>query len=162
MSITDELRKWGYGFCGDTHDVVTAIADRIDAEHEECTGFCRRLEDAAKEGAEVTIFGTDYIPLPKDADGVTIRIGDELEFCNGGKVRRGKVQAISDCWVSFGEGPFYGVKSCRHTKPDTWERIIEDAQADGVRYQIDGRPSDFDALVERCKRLCEQERANEV
>lgn len=34
MSITSELRKWGYGFCGDTYDVVTAIADRIDAEHE--------------------------------------------------------------------------------------------------------------------------------
>ena len=35
MRITDELRKWGYGFCGDTYDVMTAIADRIDAEHEE-------------------------------------------------------------------------------------------------------------------------------
>lgn len=35
MSITDELRKWGYGFCGDTRDVVTAIADRIDAKYEE-------------------------------------------------------------------------------------------------------------------------------
>ena len=50
MSITDELRKWGYGFCGDTHDVVTAIADRIDAEHEKAMIRAGQLlDDAEKE-----------------------------------------------------------------------------------------------------------------
>jgi len=32
--ITDELRKWGCGFCGSSYEVVNAIADRIDAEHQ--------------------------------------------------------------------------------------------------------------------------------
>lgn len=32
--ITDELRKWGYGFCGSSYEVVNAIADRIDEAHE--------------------------------------------------------------------------------------------------------------------------------
>ena len=67
MSITDELRKWGYGFCGDTHDVVTAIADRIDAEHE------AMLVDARK-----TVY-QGYIELPKDADGEYIHAGDVLD-----------------------------------------------------------------------------------
>lgn len=67
MSITDELRKWGYGFCGDTHDVVTAIADRIDAEHE------AMLADVRK-----TVY-QGLIELPKDADGEYIHIGDMME-----------------------------------------------------------------------------------
>ena len=58
MGITDELRKWGYGFCGDTHDVVTAIADRIDAA---------------------------TVELPKDADGEYIHIGDVMEWCDSGE-----------------------------------------------------------------------------
>lgn len=67
MSITDELRKWGYGFCGSSYEVVNTIADRIDAEHE------AMLEDARKYVHE------DYVGLPKDADGEVIRIGDVME-----------------------------------------------------------------------------------
>ena len=68
MSITDELREWGYGFCGDTHDVVTAIADRIDAEHE------RQLEVLYRDMSDA-----EYIKLPKDANGEYIHIGDVME-----------------------------------------------------------------------------------
>ena len=65
MSITDELRKWGYGFCGDTHDVVTAIADRIDAEYQK---IIRELNNFA----DASVF------LPVDADGEHIHIGDKV------------------------------------------------------------------------------------
>jgi hypothetical protein len=66
MSITDELRKWGYGFCGDTHDVVNAIADRIDAEHERMLGDWDYWEST-------------HVELPKDADGEYIHVGDRLD-----------------------------------------------------------------------------------
>lgn len=139
--ITDELRRYASDVAGllgssvtDVRSALEEIADRIDGQ-----------------------VGREYIELPKDADGEYIHIGDELEFCNGGKVRRGKVQAISDCWVFFGEGPFYGVKSCRHTKPDTWERIIEDVRRRTSDYYCNQIPCDFrkmaDEMVERCKRL---------
>ena len=73
MSITDELRKWGYGFCGDTHDVVTAIADRIDAEHE------RLMEERADRYSELRAkMNNCYIELPKDAGGEPIHIGDKV------------------------------------------------------------------------------------
>ena len=138
MSITDDLREYAGkaierpDYMGGLTFDLRRIADRIDA--------------ALEEG---------YIELPKDADGVPIRIGDKMLLLNG---RTAEVYAI-------GVGLFmvwnpedrhfdaYLANACHHAQPDSWERIIEDAQADGVRYHNDGKPSDFDALVERCKRL---------
>lgn len=96
----------------------------------------------------------NYVELPKDADGVTIRIGDEVEYGHYvGAVDRLLLNESDEPRVgtTFG-GYFYG-KELHHAKPDSWERIIRDAQGDGILNQIDGRPSDFEALVERCKRL---------
>lgn len=172
MSITDELRKvaakteCANGRCEKLYrGDLDHIADRIDQEHEECEGFARRLEDAASKGEEVTIFGTDYIQLPKDADGETIHIGDYLHSDENGKdfpcrgfeltlMQGVKWWTVECCYDSYsGTSEHVSAKSCHHVKPDSWERIIEDAQADGVRYHNEGKPSDFDALVERCKRL---------
>lgn len=139
MSITDELREWKRKLnTRFTPEVVltmrceiNCIADRID----------KTLED--------------YIELPKDADGVPIRVGDKMLTINGRAV---EVDAIGVglfmAWNPddrhFGA---YVANICHHTQSDSWERIIRDAQGDGILNQIDGRPSDFDALVERCKRL---------
>ena len=76
MSITDELRKLGYGFCGDTHDVVTAIADRIDAEHESA---CAEAYGNGVMSVPIALDESQWIKLPVDADGVPIRIGDRME-----------------------------------------------------------------------------------
>lgn len=95
MSITDELRKWGYGFCGDTHDVVTAIADRIDAEHEKAIRELNNLADAS-------------VLLPVDADGEVIHVGDMMER---GKAR-GHVIALmlSNYPKKWGGGLHWGVQ----------------------------------------------------
>lgn len=106
--ITDELRKWGYGFCGDTHDVVTAIADRIDAEHEKAMSRAGQLlADAEQDrdnnyanwqeckqkvlqssitfnelSAEIERLMDELscrVGLPKDANGECIRVGDEMD-----------------------------------------------------------------------------------
>ena len=45
----------------------------------ETVDFCERLRTAAANRADVTLFGVDYTPLPLDADGVPIRVGDVME-----------------------------------------------------------------------------------
>jgi hypothetical protein len=136
MSITDELRKEARGFgryvyTAPQADCLTAIANRI---------------DAALEG---------YIELPKDADGVTIRIGDMMEgYCKTIKIVELRNSGTWHLVDEFGN-EWHDHEAFVHVQPDSWERIIRDAQGDGILNQIDGRPSDFDALVERCKRLAE-------
>lgn len=163
--ITDELRKYASGFAGmlgvttaatttDVKDDLEEIADRIDEKHEECAGFCRRLEDAAKGGEEVTIFGTDYVPLPKDADGEPIHLQDRVSWDNGTfNVHELKLDA--DGWTTWDELHGYTVHAdqCHHVKPDSWERIISDAlRADRTdAYAVS--TSMLCELVERCKRL---------
>lgn len=80
MSITDELRTSGiYRFLANmrvfTEEELTAIADRIDKRHESEVGAAERngyVEAMDKVDSE-------YIKLPKDADGVLWRIGDVTE-----------------------------------------------------------------------------------
>ena len=77
MGITDELRKWGYGFCGDTHDVVTAIADRIDAEHErELAEQQDSLTVGMQPMTEENMAEGGWVRGPLDADGKMWRRGD--------------------------------------------------------------------------------------
>ena len=131
MSITDELREWLIE--GTSWHEIYGIADRI---------------DAALEG---------YIELPKDADGATIRIGDMLD--GYGRTIRVKELRNAGTWHLVDElgNEWHDHEAFVHVQPDSWERIIRDAQGDGILNQIDGRPSDFDALVERCKRLAGEE-----
>ena len=90
MGITDELRKWWVRkfpvMDKELHEDFTAIADRIDAEHDEMHDFCERLERAVTNREDVTLWGVDYTALPLDADGVPVHIGDRVE--NGERVSR--------------------------------------------------------------------------
>lgn len=92
MSITDELREWAEDntlrdrvltTCPPQHAVhgvletLLRIADHIDAEHERAMAAAALIagvpitdEDMAKHG---------WVRLPKDADGVPIRVGDVLD-----------------------------------------------------------------------------------
>lgn len=134
MSITDELREWTRAHtinCSDDRIALVAIAEHI---------------DAALEG---------YIELPKDADGQTIHVGDILDgYCRRIHVKELRNAGAWHLVDEFGN-EWHDHEAFVHVQPDSWERIIEDAQADGVRYYNDGKPSDFFALVERCKRLAE-------
>jgi hypothetical protein len=88
MSITDELRKWAGGstISSWTAEHLTAIADRIDAEHQKQMAERRRscvFYDAERNYCKVHDEGDmaelGYVRLPVDADGVPIRIGDVME-----------------------------------------------------------------------------------
>ena len=89
MSITDELRKWAKGstLSSWTAEHLTAIADRIDAEHK------KACDDAWDNGYEADYLGIEnwltehpqvmehhgWVQLPKDADGEPIHAGDVLD-----------------------------------------------------------------------------------
>ena len=131
MSITEELRKFAWKECPSKFlERVIGIADDIDAAL------------------------ADHIQLPKDADGETIHLQDRMMWDNGTFVVH-ELDLTADGWTTWDELHGYTVRAdqCHHVQPDSWERIIRDAQGDGILNQIDGRPSDFEALVERCKRL---------
>lgn len=77
MSITDELRKWAsvevpykYG-----HQ-LTAIADRIDAEHESA---CAEAYGNGVMSVPIALDESAWVELPKDADGEYIHFGDVLD-----------------------------------------------------------------------------------
>jgi hypothetical protein len=62
--------------------IVRNYCDTIEVEAGDPTGarrFAERLEAAAAERADVTLFGVDYMALPLDADGEAIHAGDVLD-----------------------------------------------------------------------------------
>ena len=140
MSITSELRDFVDGLAchKSTRDLLCEIADRIDQEHEECAGFARRLEDAASKGEEVTLFGTDYIPLPKDAEGIPFHVGDHVEVPDGlpsegkpwqvGTITRLDLGAM--CWhvrvIAGGMGHTYLTENVRHHHAPTVEDVLDE------------------------------------
>ena len=97
--ISDEIREWGYGFCGDTYDVVTAIADRIDAE---------------------------MVELPKSADGETIHIGDVMEWDNGTFTVH-ELKVTEDGWTTWDEQHGYTVHTdeTHHHEPTVEDVLIK-------------------------------------
>ena len=150
--ITQELRKYVLSDVPSEYfETLIDIADAIEQKHEE--GLAQA---SAKVLADCISVANDFIELPKDADGVTIRIGDEVEYGhNVGTVDRLLLNESDEPRVgtTFG-GYFYGIE-LHHAKPDSWERIIEDA-AENIYPNGAFNPcwtEVRDALVERCKRL---------
>lgn len=99
MSITDELREYVGNFYlfryKDVRESLTAIADRIDAEHQKAIRELNNLADAS-------------VLLPVDADGEIIHVGDMMER---GKAR-GHVIALmlSKYPKKWGGGLHWGVQ----------------------------------------------------
>lgn len=147
MRITDELREWMRVVLTDD-DSAHAIADRIDVEHQ------RQLDVLYKDMSDA-----EWVRLPKDADGVPIRVGDKVVDWDTPRL----VVAVSEdsiCLAGYESDSYYRMgiaKNYHHYTPDTWERIIEDA----VNVHGNGfNPcwtDERDALVARCKALAGDE-----
>ena len=79
-SITDELREYAEkNECKSYCKLLTAIADRIDAEH------AVKVERLEKYRAAVDAMLKEYVKLPVDADGVPIKVGDTMEWPTTGE-----------------------------------------------------------------------------
>lgn len=153
MSITDELRRWNTGrLLPDYAVALDAIADRIDAKHKAKAD--EAYENGKRDERADWLDETDggYIKLPVDADGVPIHVGDELtdEKDRPVKVRVLKLRENGWLFDSSRDGGGMLTTLFHHVKPDSWERIIEDAQ----EYVTDDEPLySVSELVERCRRL---------
>ena len=93
--------------------------------HEECNLFLIIADEIEAEIAE------RYMELPCDADGVPIRVGDELK---GGFT----VDYVSPHWVfAVGRGAKHD-GSCRHVKPRTLEDVLNDRINDVLSVMTSG------------------------
>ena len=68
----DWVRGWNRAVAKTVRDAET----EIDGKLADLEGFAKRVENAVDNGEELTLFGRDYIPIPLDADGVPIHVGD--------------------------------------------------------------------------------------
>lgn len=161
MGIADEVREFvdgadGYEIWRPQHmTALIEIANRIDAKHESSCKeqYARGVKDGTRVRVnELMVRDHGYVELPKDADGVPICVGDDMESVNAPHMH-GPVEYVAlteSGWEVDGEPP----KNLRHHATDTWERIIEDARE--YILNIGGSylwKNKSDELVARCKAL---------
>lgn len=160
IKAVDNLREWANDrLDGYAHADAVRLADEIEAEAAEMKAFCERVEKAAKAREELEVFGTAYMPLPLDADGVPIRVGDVLKppsDCDDYmplQVTRLIYDGYEGEWFFDGEaggfvglvGKYMDVAGWTHVKPRTLEEVLislaEDAavNVDGVgqKWRVD-------------------------
>ena len=146
MSITNELRKvaakteCANGRCEKLYrGDLDHIADRIDAEakdnelfRREAEPFCDRLREAAAERADVTLFGVDYVALPLDADGESIRVGERVQLIGNDPSTVSHMNLADDGWrvyVKYDGGLGTGngePKYIRHYHKPTVEDVLRE------------------------------------
>ena len=142
MSITDELREWTRTHtvnCSDNRIALVAISDRIDAEHEKALDEWKaehgqmwlkgysECHAELLEGNETLASDLErcgWIRLPKDADGVTLRVGDEIEYPNGARdtVRFATISPIG--WAVNDRG--WKPEAMRHYTSPTVEDVLRE------------------------------------
>ena len=162
MSITDELRKearglGGYVYTREQAEHLTAIADRIDAEHK------KACDDAWDNGYEADYLGIEkwltehpqvmehhgWIRLPKDADGEYIHVGDVMELVSYDEDDRPVIRTVD----AVGEQVFfawskengryaqYEAHAYRHYHAPTVEDVLREFGKAWVEWE-DGSPHD--------------------
>ena len=176
--ITGELRDmmetdeqcgdlFGINYLRISEGRLCRLCDAIDAVHAQLE---RENESLKAELDRVLGEQEDRDGWPKDADGEYIHIGDVMEWVRYKDDDPTIVRTVS----GIGNGVFfawsdeqgryaqYEAHAYRHHQPDTWERIIEDARiCTGSAGNFTSVPSmrwtnEVDALVARCKALCER------
>ena len=155
MSITDELREYArihqpYKselYNAQCADEITAIADRIDVEHE------RRMVERADRYSELRAkMNNCYIELPKDADGECIHVGDVMEWVRYKDGDPTIVRTVS----GIGNGVFfawsdeqgryaqYKADAYRHYHAPTVEDVLEEF---GIDWEHESDCEDRAALL---------------
>ncbi len=168
MSITDELREYALGWDerNRVRCDLTAIADRIDAVHanleRENESLRRELdrvlgeqEDRYREGYRKGIMdGCAYydaehtecllsephgwVELPKDVDGVPIRVGDKVTEHEDGHTFKvdGFMDWDGEWWVFMRDGIQAPASRCTHYHAPTVEDVLR-----GFALEVCGEPA---------------------
>ena len=163
MSITDELRKEARGFglyvyAAPQAERLTAIADRIDAEHESA---CGEAYGNGVMSVPIALDESAWVELPKDADNVPVSIGDRMEWVRYEDDDPTIVRTVS----GIGNGVFfawsdeqgryaqYEAHAYRHHRAPTVEDVLREF-ANEVYADADNEIRDRDFLCAKyAKRL---------
>jgi len=103
------------------------------------------------EWSEEFLADNGMMRLPKDANGEYVHVGDEIEWPSGCALTVDGIGGNTLYYFNeeIGEVEWTQADNKRHHRPDTWERIIEDALRNGICYS----ECDVRRLVERCEAL---------
>lgn len=155
MNITDELRDWfEHGFryerCGDDEGGFKRV-------YSPWFGWKSCIEQML-DRIDAAVDGT--VELPKDADGVPIRVGDKLRFDNGMivEVRYLKIdsEGTSVCVLATnGGGDFYAITDkARHYHEPTIEDVLREFAQECLTYATNVDDHEVvDAIEKYAKRL---------
>lgn len=150
MSITDELRECidSLACHKDTRDMMRRIADRIDEQY--AKELIKVYDKGVYDGIDADKDAMGYVKLPVDADRVPIHIDDRLD--GYGKIHRVYQLNLNTGgdWSLVDErgDVYYDMAAFTHVKPDSWERIMDDAEK-----LARGDNAAVMELIERCRRL---------
>ena len=145
MSITDELREYIESQRWCNKHGLTAIADRIDAEHNRMVGCT---------ADEWDYWESTHIELPKDADGEYIHIGDVMDVTWGVEVVEGFVPP--DRFLILHDNKWLTVRASnhRHHHAPTVEDVLREFYVYAVRgKQAYAEDVDVTVLADYAKRL---------
>ena len=153
----DAIEDEGMAICAGAHSDGAALAFELAKlaykGDDERYQFCRRVEVAANDRDDVTLFGVDYTPLPVDADGVPIHVGDvmdeQLPF--GGYAAPAPVDTMElsrgagGYWwmvrLDSESGAFINPKLLRHHHAPTVEDVLEEFVARWMETHHDDIPA---------------------
>ena len=163
MSITDELCKEAraiqtFTCMAEQANRLLDIADRIDEEHESKVSYWQgaSYKDGYDEGFasaddwlgqhEDAMAEHGWIRLPKDADGVSIRVGERVQLIGNDPSTVSHMSLADDGWrvyVKYDGGIGTGSgepKRIRHHHAPTVENVLHEFICDheeGVRDEVD-------------------------
>ena len=136
MSITDELRRFikdpllGYVSRSQHIEVLTKIADRIDAEHESA---CAEAYGNGVMSVPIALDESQWVKLPVDADGVPIHVGDEMVLQHEVAEKPYTVQSLTwdgeDWYFTCDEG-FFNACGWMHHRAPTVEDVLREFALD--------------------------------
>ena len=149
MSITDELRKEARGFgryvyMAPQAEHLTAIADRIDAEHE---AACAEAYGNGVMSVPIALDESQWVKLPVDADGVPIRMGDVMENVVNPSIHRRVAGVGAECFYAwedgFGRYSQFDAPNYRHHHAPTVEDVLDEMLQRFAEDSYDGGLTDF-------------------
>lgn len=105
-------------------EMIKAVEKDVSKRIEEAEAFAKRVQKAVENHEDVTLFGIDYMPLPVDANGVPIHVGDVVEYVDG-TLPKEVLALVPPTKVMVDSGPRFA-DSCRHYKPPTVEDVLRE------------------------------------
>lgn len=146
MESVDALRKWANGLSGiwidpNDHSIIVATCDDMPPSMD-CVNLREHVNEIL-DGIEREV--ADMVPLPVDADGVPIHVGDVMENIVCPPVHREVTGVGVECFYGWDEGngrySQFDVACYRHHHAPTIEDVLEEFVARWMETHHDDIPA---------------------